>query len=261
MDKNAFFKYQEHRGQAGYGAALLVKELTDSANEKYSLLVAGESVPAIFSSPNSFEFDLLNSPVIGKVAGKVSLEDKEVECLLHRDNVYRFEQLKGRILDFLYMTPDFVGYKFSGTISFRPNDAGAEVLRGTYTITPMSADPTPIMDCRSLIKETICILDAVPETLDVGTGGKTVNIVCSATLADAYCKVKIVDGATGATTTTYTATMGTITGKTLPVTLKAASGTTSGTYAIAYITVGNATDAPWTTSIALGFDSSNTTAA
>lgn len=259
MDRNAFYKYQEHRGQSGYRAAILVKE-TDDVTAKYSLLVASESVPTVFGTQNSFEFDLLNSPVLGRIAGKMSLDDKEVECLLHRDNVYRFEQLKNKVLDFLYMTPDFVGYKFSGTISFRPNDAGADVLRGTYTITPMSADPTPIMDCRSLIQETVCIVESVPESIGVGTGGKTINIVCSATLAEAYCEVKVVDGATGAITTKYTATKGSITDKTLPVTIKAASGTSTSDYAIVYIKVGSANHAPWTTSIALEFDSSNTTA-
>lgn len=165
MDNNAFYKYQEHRGQAGYKSALLVKTQSDS---KYSMLVASETVPSVFGSQNSFEFDLLNSPVLGKIAGKLSLDDSEVECLLHRDNVYRFEQLKGKVLDFMYLTPDFVGWKFSGTITFRPNDAGADVLRGTYTITPMSADPDPIMDCRDLVEETLCFADAIPEHAKAG---------------------------------------------------------------------------------------------
>lgn len=165
MENTQYYKYQEHRAQAGYGAAILVKEQTAS---KYSLLVASETVPSVFGSLDSFEFDLLNSPVKGKVAGKTTLDDKEVEVLHHRDNVYRFEQLKNKVLDFLYVDSQFVGYRFSGTLSYRVNDASADVLRGTYTITPMSADPNPILDVRNLVMETLCFADPIPETVKGG---------------------------------------------------------------------------------------------
>ena len=164
-DKDAYFKYLEHKGQSGYKAAILVKEQGASL---YSLLVASETVPSVFGSQDSYEFDLLNSPVKGKIAGKMTLDDKEVEVLHHRDNVYRFEKLKGKVLDFLYVDSQFVGYKFSGTLSYRANDATADVLRGTYTITPMSADPTPILNARNLCTETLCFAEVVPDTVKAG---------------------------------------------------------------------------------------------
>jgi hypothetical protein len=162
MDKNAFYKYVESRGQSGYGAALLVKE---PGATLYSLLIASTSVGAVSGGSDSFEFDLLNSPSKGKIMGKSSLEDKEVEFLLHRDNVYRLEQLKDKTLDFMYFTPDFMGWKFNGTIKYRPNDAGADVLMGTYVISPMSADETPIFDVSSLIQETLCFSNSIPDTI------------------------------------------------------------------------------------------------
>lgn len=166
MDSKSFYKYQEHRGLSGYGSAILVKERNEA---KYSLLVASQTVPAVFGSQNSFEFDLLNSPADGKIAGKISLDDKEVnDVLLHRDNVYRFQQLKGKVLDFLYLTPDFVGWHFTGTVSFKPNDASAEVLTGTYTIVPMSADDTPILNCRDDVQETLCFAEVIPENVNIG---------------------------------------------------------------------------------------------
>lgn len=165
VDKNSFFQYVENRGQAGYGAAILVKKQNESY---YSLLVASETVPSVFGSQDSFEFDILNSPVKGKIQGKMTLDDKEVEVLHHRDNVYRFENLKGHVLDFLVVDANFVGYKFTGTVSYRMNDATADVLRGTYTITPMSADPTPILNARPLCQETLCFADVVPETVKAG---------------------------------------------------------------------------------------------
>lgn len=165
IEKDAYFKYLEHKGQTGYRAAILVKE---QSAQLYSLLVASETVPSVFGTPDSFEFDLLNSPVKGKIAGKMSLDDKEVEVLHHRDNVYRFEKLKNKVLDFMVVDSNFVGYKFSGTIAYRMNDASADVLRGTYTITPMSADPNPVLDARSLCQETLCFEDVVPDTAKAG---------------------------------------------------------------------------------------------
>jgi hypothetical protein len=165
IEKDAYFKYLENKGQSGYRAALLVKKPNDTY---YSLLVASETVPTIFGTQDSFEFDLLNSPVKGKIEGKMSLDDKEVEVLHHRDNVYRFEKLKDQTLDFLVIDSQFVGYKFVGTLSYRMNDATADVLRGTYTITPMSADPTPILNARGLCQETLCFGSVVPDEVTAG---------------------------------------------------------------------------------------------
>ena len=165
ISNDAYNKYLENKGQAGYRAAILVKEQGETL---YSLLVASETVPSVFGSQDSFEFDLLNSPVKGKIAGKMSLDDKEVEVLHHRDNVYRFEKLKNKVLDFLVVDGTFVGYKFTGTLSYRMNDASADVLRGTYTITPMSADPTPILNARPLCQETLCFADVVPDEVKAG---------------------------------------------------------------------------------------------
>lgn len=165
IERDAYFKYLEKKGQGGYRAAILVKKATDTL---YSLLVASETVPSVFGSRESFEFDLLNSPVKGKIEGKMSLDDKEVEVLHHRDNVYRFEKLKNQVLDFLVVDSQFVGYKFTGTLAYRMNDATADVLRGTYTITPMSADPTPILNARSLCQETLCFASVVPDEVNAG---------------------------------------------------------------------------------------------
>lgn len=166
IERDAYFKYLENKGQSGYRAAILVKKPADTL---YSLLVASESVPSIFGSQDSFEFDLLNSPTKGKIEGKMTLDDKEVEVLHHRDNVYRFEKLKDQTLDFLVVDSQFVGYKFVGTLSYRMNDATADVLRGTYTITPMSADPNPILNARNLCQETLCFASVVPDEINAGT--------------------------------------------------------------------------------------------
>lgn len=231
MDNNAYFKYQEHRAQTGYKAAILVKE---QSADKYSLLVASETVPSVFGSADSFEFDLLNSPVKGKVAGKMSLDDKEVEVLHHRDNVYRFEQLKDKVLDFMYVDSQFVGYKFSGTLSYRANDASADVLRGTYTITPMSADPNPVFDVRSEIEETLCFAEVIPETVKAGDKLDLSVVQSGATVTYTSSKYDSTNKTWGASTT-----------------MQAVSGnytapSTAGLYAITASATGYAS---WTTTV------------
>lgn len=204
MDSNINYKYQEHRAQAGYKSAIVMKEQGET---HYSLLVASETVPSVYGSQGSFEFNLLNSPVMGKIADKITLDEKEVECLLHRDNVWRFEQLRGKVLDFMYVTPDLVGYKFSGTVTLRPNDAGADVLRGTYTIVPMTAEEKPILNVRGMLKETLCFADVIPDNIN---SGDAVNLsLVQANVSATYKQFNInEDGSKGTEETDLTVNSG-----------------------------------------------------
>lgn len=246
-NKKLFYDYIESRAQSGYGAALLVKLQNET---KYSLLIASETVPAVFGTPSSFEFDLLNSRSLGRVAGKSSVDDKDVEFLLHRDNIYRLAQFRGKILDFLYFTPDCMAWHFVGQIRVRPNDAGADVLRGTYTVVPMSVDEKPILDARGLIKETVLFTDVVPDSLVIKTS-ETVTL--SANVPEAKFECKIYDTTDGkvATTESTIFTAGTIEGNTLTI-AKGSSIPTGTHYALAFVTVSADDDyASWTTTIAL----------
>lgn len=176
MDKNTFFQYKETQAQSGYRSAVLYKEQGDVM---YRFLCASESVPFPFGTKETFEFNLLNSPVIGQVEGKDTIEQKEIELLYTRNNAILFEKLKGRVLDFMSLTPQMVGYKYSGTIAFRPNDASNDIHRGTYTITPMDADPTPYYMARTEVLEPLCFADVIPDEISIanlsGTG-ETISI-------------------------------------------------------------------------------------
>lgn len=247
MDNQAFFKYVETRGQAGYRSAILVK--TDT-QDKYSLLIASVTAPTVFGSQNSFEFDLINSATIGKIQGKETLEDKEVEFLLHRDNIYRLEQLKDKILDFMYLTPDFMGWKFTGKINSRPNDATAETLMGTYTITPMSAEKTPILNARDMIMETVLFNEAIPDSIDNLTTTGT-EVSCGTSPADATLSCVVYDFVNGVKQSGESANF-TATVADRKVTFKQSAGAIAGEhYAIAYITASKTGYASWTTTVAV----------
>jgi hypothetical protein len=204
------------------------------------LLVASETVPSVFGTQDSFEFDLLNSPVKGKVAGKITLEDKEVEVLHHRDNVLRFEELKDQVLDMMYIDSQFVGYKFSGTVKYRVNDAGADVLRGTYTITPMSADPTPYLNVRDMILETLCFEGSIPETVEGGT--VDVSVIQATATASPTFTIKKYDDTTRTWAVSTDLTVATTGGRsTLTV--------ETGAHGLYSVTANLTNYAPWTTTI------------
>jgi hypothetical protein len=76
--------------------------------------------------------------------------------------------LKGRVLDFISINAEFMAYRYTGTVDYRPNTAEADINRATVTITPMSASSTPILDARSLIIDTLGFTTAVPATVKVG---------------------------------------------------------------------------------------------
>lgn len=163
VNDKSFFQYKESRALSGYKSAWLVK--LEGNGDKYSLIGATESVPYVFGDKETFDFNLLQAPVIGQVEGKISLESQDIEVLHHRDNAYRYEQLKGKVLDFMCINAEYVGYKFSGTLDYRPNNAEADINRATVTIVPMDANVTPVWDARGEIIETLCFADEIPSTV------------------------------------------------------------------------------------------------
>lgn len=169
-DKNMFYKYQESRAQSGYGGALLVKEQGES---KYVLLIPLETVPSFFGSQESFDFNLLNSPVKGKVAGKMEMEDSSCEFLWHRDMLWRLEQYVDKVLDFLVIAKDYTGTKATGSFTYHQNEKSADVDKGTINFSIMSGSPRPILNCRPLILEPLCFADVIPDEV---TAGDSVNL-------------------------------------------------------------------------------------
>lgn len=186
LTQNSFFQIKETRALSGYKSAWLYK---DAETGKYCLVGATESVPYVFGDKDSFEFDILQSPTKGQVEGKPSLEPKDIEVLHHRDNAYRFGKMKGKMIDFMSINAEFVGYKYTGTLDYRPNDAEADVNRATVKITPMSADDIPLFNARDEIIETLCFASAIPETIKVG--GKFDLSVIQTTATATYKMVKI----------------------------------------------------------------------
>ncbi len=167
-EKDIFYKYQESRASTGDRSALLAK-LPEEGVTKYSLFLPVAELPSFEGTADTVEFELLNMPSIGQLEGKKRSENVEVPFMWHRDNIYRLEKYKGRVIDFLDFQPDFTARKIRGTYTFRRDNAQpSDVLQGILTIVPMSMDDTTILDCRDIVEETLCFSEAIPTTVEVG---------------------------------------------------------------------------------------------
>ena len=173
-------KYCDNRVMNGYGSQLLFK---DFGEKFYHLFVPLETAPNVSGSVDTFDFDLLTCPSKGQVEGKESLDKKDVDFLWHRDNVRRLEELQGRVLDFMVVYPDFTARTFTGTIKVRPQDTSADIARGTFTITPLSASSTTILDARDLIQDTVVFANQIPASVVMTGSTHTVEIKTDPTTA------------------------------------------------------------------------------
>jgi hypothetical protein len=234
ISNNAFWQYKETRALSGYKSAWLVKNPDDTSG-KFSLIGATESVPYVFGEKGSFEFNLLQADGIGKVEDKMSLEAVSVDVLHHRDNAYRFNKLKGKTLEFMSINAELMGYKFVGTLDYKPNTAEADVNRATVTITPMSAETTPVYNARNEVIETLCFLASIPEKIKVAD---TINLsVVQSDVTPTVKAVKIEDGTNKESDATASLDISDITKVKI---------STAGLYAITVSATGYA---PWTTTV------------
>ena len=173
-------KYCENRAMNGYQSALLYKESNETL---YHLVLPLESAPTVSGSVDTFDFDILTCPSKGQVEGKESLDQKDVDFLWHRDNVLRLESMQGRVLDFMVVYQDFTARTFTGSIKVRPQDAGADIMRGTFTITPMSARAGTILDARDLIQDTVVFTNSIKPMLNMTGDSETIEVKTDPTTA------------------------------------------------------------------------------
>ena len=238
-------KYCDPKTMNGYGSALLYKDATETL---YHILLPLETAPTVFGSVDTFDYDLLTCKTKGKVEGKETLDQKDVEFMWHRDNVRRLEELQGKVLDFMVVYQDFTARTFSGTIKVRPNDAGADIMKGTFTITPSSASTVTLLDCRDLIQDTVVFANTIPDSLVIGTTAQSVEVATDpakiestieATCDNSNFKVEVVDA-------TATANA--------KVTISKSTDAEAGKqYGIVTITAKATGYASWTTSIAVEY--------
>lgn len=238
-------KFCDPKTMSGYGSQLLYKDVTENL---YHLLLPLESAPSVFGSVDTFDYDLLTCRTKGKVEGKETLDQKDVEFMWHRDNVRRLEELQGKVLDFMVVYQDFTARTFSGTIKVRPNDAGADIMKGTFTITPNSASTITLLDCRDLIQDTVVFANTIPDSLVVGATATLVEVATDPAKTESTITATC-DNANF----TVTVTPATESSNAKVSIVKATDAEAGKQYGIVTITASATGYASWTTSIAVEY--------
>lgn len=191
----------------------------DDTLSKYVLFMPLETLPSVVGSTNTVENDVTTSRVIGKIKGKKTIDDKDVTFLWCRDNIERLNQFVGRQLKFLVSYKDGTGWKFSGEIVYKPDDAGAsDKVNGTFTIIASNCDDVATSNVYDLMAKTCVITneDLPSEVrLEKTSGSKDITVQFSnagatltATSDNDAIKVQYSSGKVTISTTSGTATSG-----------------------------------------------------
>lgn len=178
-------KINELRAHSGVGVCLYAR----NENNYYSLFIPLETAPSVMSTPTSIDIDVTSSDEITKIEGKMTLEEKEVDFFMHRDNLRRLKKYANKgIIDFAVVNHDYTAIKFSATISYKQNDAtSGDPLRGTIKITPVKSDGF-VDDFYDLIQPTAKFINAIKPIVHLGdTVGDKFETTIDFDPADATC--------------------------------------------------------------------------
>ena len=238
MEKlNSLYNVNENRAQTGLHSALFGKL---SNEEKYYLFMPGTETPFFGGDYNTVTISILQNSGTGKLFGKMSYDDKDVDFMLHRDNIIRIESFVDKQIDFLSVTADGVGYKATGSVKYKANDGTEDDAHtGTYTVAVTNVEDK-----------------AIPDNINIdSTDGTTVNIE---SYDEGYnIDVKILDN-DGKEVPAFSKTITQPTTGTKKGSVKFTASGTGDNYACAYITISKDGFASWTTTILL--ESHDTTA-
>jgi len=192
----------EHRG-----SGLFMKK----ANGKYSLLLPVEGTGENGSTPAQLDKTAIGNRQSTSVEGRQENPQKTLPFFLHRDNIKILESIKGQSHEFLRLLPDFTGFKYSGTVTYKANNTDVGSLeQGEITITPTTADEY-VENCYDLVEDTAIITNSISEVVEVATTGddKTAVINVVTNPADANITVSSETGTIASAS--YNLSTGTVT--------------------------------------------------
>lgn len=187
----------------------------DSNLSKYVLALPLETLPAVSGSVNTVENNVTTSRVIGKIKGKRTIDDKDVNFLWNRDNIERLNQLIGKQNDYLISYKDGTGWKFSGEITYRNDDGSAsDKLTGTLTIVASDVDEVATSNVLDLMAKTCVITNKnLPANITLAKTNGSIEIPVQMSNANATITTSSTNSAITATYSAGKVTISTTSGE------------------------------------------------
>lgn len=171
--KGDFIEKEPSGLMSGYGTAWLVDELNDGY---FSLVIGLPTVPSVYGDKETFEYNDLLSRVKSQVEGKEEMSAVTADFALTRENRMRLRQLTGKTYKFMvFHCGDNSYYTYYAKISWKENDAEADVSQGTLTITP-SAGGEDGEDGRKFIRQTLEFDNSIPNEIKLAGTKKTEEV-------------------------------------------------------------------------------------
>ena len=198
----------DNRAMSDMGAALFAKR---GGETKYSLYLPLTNIPATGSANETIDTTVTTARQNTSVAGRSNPGQKECTFQAHRDNYEKLKEDYGKVIDFLQINPDGVGFKFQGKVTFYQDEVsiGAN-LTAKLVITVTNSEELPINNIYDLIQDTAIFETAIPAVVKLAADGEelvTVEVdpveatvtakseatsIATATLADKVLTIKAV---------------------------------------------------------------------
>jgi len=163
--------------------------MSKKSNGKYSTFLPVTNTGELGSAPEQIEKTAIGNMAKSYIQGRKDSPQQTLTFYVHRDNLRILKAVKGKVVDFLRVFPDFSGVKYSGQVDFKYNDTSLNSAeQGEISVT-ITIPEEAIDDCYDLIEDTVVYTSDIPEVITIDkTGTYTVNVVTNP--ADATIAVK-----------------------------------------------------------------------
>ena len=183
--------------------------MSKKSNGKYSTFLPVTNTGELGSAPEQIEKTAIGNMAKSYIQGRKDSPQQTLTFYVHRDNLRILREVKGKVVDFLRVFPDFSGVKYSGQVDFKYNDTALNSAeQGEISVT-ITIPEEAIDDCYDMIEDTVVYTSDIPEVITIDKNGTySLNVVTNP--ADAT--IAVVSETTGVATANAVDKKVTITG-------------------------------------------------
>lgn len=189
----SFTEFKEYGLMSGVGWGLCYMKQNET---KYHVLVPVESLPEIYSAPNTIEYSSTTNKKISSVPGKVSVNDIDIPVPYNLDVRNALEEINGKEIAFAYIDLEkFMGVTFVGIPTYRLSEIATDnIATITLNLKVVSASDGILTDLYDLYEDTISFNDNLPTIVELSStveDEKKVTLTINTTPSDATTTWKV----------------------------------------------------------------------